>query len=152
MCVYTSILTSPWKDDYPEFHDMITKPLGQLEYVDEYNVPFWGGINHVLVKPHQHPLFGKETQETMLRNAHLMCRNSKTSYERHEHVIQETLDLFNKERLFWLDDSISEEWKAPLAKSAIRLPKNLYNQFKDSVRAVGNTASPVSNRKTVYVT
>lgn len=143
-----SVLTVPWKNEYPEFYDMMTKQLGRLEYVDEYDVPFWDGIDHVLIKPHMHPLFGKDAQGALMENAHAVCTNNET----HTHVIKYTLDLFNEKRSSWLDDGISEEWKAPLAKSPIQLPKILYNQFKDSCRAVGKTASPVSRRMTVHVT
>ena len=128
-----SVLTASWNDDYPEFRDMMAQYLGELEYVDEYDVPFWKNISHVSIKPHVHPLFSKEAQSTLLiENAHQMSKE-------HERIIQETFDFFNKERLFWLDEGISEEWKEPLAKSPIRLPKALYNQFKVSVHAVGNS-------------
>lgn len=121
-----AVLNAPWKKDYPEFYDMLMKSMGELQYVDEYGVPFWGGMSSVFVKQHWHPLFSREVQSMLLENARLMCKDGG-----HLQIIQETLDLFNREMEFWLQTSEPE-----FSKSPITLPKDLYNRFKISCHAV----------------
>ena len=108
---------------------MIIKGLGELQHVDEFDVPFWGAERHVLIKQH-HPLFRKEAQDALLKKA------QQGLEEQHLQTIQETLDLFNSRRESWQNASSDEEWRVALAKQPILVPKDLYNRFKISCRAV----------------
>lgn len=132
----TSILTASWKNEFPEFHSMMIKFYGDMQYVDEYDVPFWGNISSVSIRQNHHPLFTKETQVALLSNCH---HHHQPHLEEHLHTIQETLHFYNSEVEFWLGASKPQEWREPLANTAIRLPKDLYNRFKISCGAVLNT-------------
>ena len=143
-----SVLNPPWKNAHPAFHEMVIQSLGELQCVDEFDVPFWEGKSHVLIKQN-HPLFRREAQDALLKRVHTTCQEDggrrSSLFQGHLHTIQQTLDLFNSNWESWQNASNDEEWRVALAKQPIRLPKDLYNHFKISCCAVGNTHMPVSN-------
>ena len=51
-----------WADEYPDFYNMIMSYCGDLQEVDEFNVPFYSNLSYVTVK-RSHPIFCNQSPE-----------------------------------------------------------------------------------------
>ncbi len=45
-----------WADEFPEFYQALKRGDGELDHVDEFDVPFWSGVSYVSLKA-SHPIF-----------------------------------------------------------------------------------------------
>ena len=55
-----------WADEYPEFYQALKQNDGYLEYIDEFDVPFWSNVNYVsLTSKASHPIFKSQRKVTL---------------------------------------------------------------------------------------
>ena len=105
-----------WADQYPEFYQAVTSGNGDLEFVDEFDVPYWSRLNYVSLKV-SHPIFKAERR--FIHNPQEM-----NSLDR----LLKAWDEINAREVSLCEDP---EWKYLLPRQPRSFPKKLYEEAKE---------------------
>ena len=102
-----------WADEYPDFYHMLMNQFGNLEYVDDLNVPFYSAISYVTLKQ-KHFLFSESARASLMA-ANAQDEELKAFYDKYDSTIAEYVRM--------AAGSPKPEWVLP---QPVNIPKDLY--------------------------
>ncbi len=103
-----------WADEFPEFDQALKQVDGDLEFVDEFDVPFWSGVNYVSLKA-SHPMFSRSKQRGVLYEKNALD-NVLESWDEINDCEQKRCQV--------------TEWKTLLLKQPRKITKETYEEAK----------------------
>ena len=77
-----------WADEYPDYYNMIMNQFGQLEHVDELNVPFYSDVTYVTLKQ-KNILFSESVRASLIAASDESDTQLKAFYDKYDSTISE---------------------------------------------------------------